>query len=105
MFTDLFEQLGAGIAGDIVSNGKGTVGARAFGMDAPLRNVLAVEMGELLDQVEVVEQQRTARAGGAGVLVVGYRCTAGGGENLAHGLSLSVFERRLIGLRRSIDER
>ncbi|MCY1179583.1 hypothetical protein D9M73_199900 [compost metagenome] len=73
-------------------------------MDATLRNVLAIEMGELLDQVEVVEQQRTARAGGAGVLVVGYRCTAGGGENLAHGLSFSVFKGRLIGCRESIDE-
>ncbi|MNC40229.1 hypothetical protein D3C75_889240 [compost metagenome] len=73
-------------------------------MNATLRNVLAVEVGELLDQVEVVEQQRAARAGGTGILVVCYRCTAGGGENLAHGLSLSVFKRRLIGSGESIDE-
>ncbi|MNV68721.1 hypothetical protein D3C71_1615900 [compost metagenome] len=70
-----------------------------------LRDVLAVEMGELLDQMEVIEQQRAARAGSTGILVVGNGCTAGGGENLAHGLSLSVLNCRLIGLDRSIDER
>jgi len=61
-------------------------------------------MGELLDEVEVVEQQWATWAGGAGVLVVGYWCTAGGGKSLAHGLSLSVLERRLIGYGESIDE-
>jgi hypothetical protein len=80
LLADGLKQLGAGVVGDVAGNGEGTVGARAFGVHTTLRNVFAVEVGELLDQVEIVEQQRAARAGGTGILVIGYRCAAGGGE-------------------------
>jgi hypothetical protein len=40
-------------------------------MDHALRNALAVLVGQLLDQLVILQQQRAARAGGDAVLVVG----------------------------------
>src|SRR5690606_7267383 len=40
----------------------------------------AVEVGELLEEVEVLEEDGAARAGGEGVLVVGDGNARGGGE-------------------------
>ncbi len=46
---------------------------RALGVDHPLGDALAVEVGVLFEQVHVADQQRPARAGGQAVLVVGDR--------------------------------
>ena len=45
-----------------MGDGERAVGARALGVDDALRDALAVEVRELLDQVEILEQQ-TGRAG------------------------------------------
>lgn len=42
-------------------------------MNTPLGSELAVEVGQFLHQVEVVQQEGPARACGAGVLVIGDR--------------------------------
>ncbi|MNF77545.1 hypothetical protein D3C84_596950 [compost metagenome] len=102
------EQLGAGVLSDITRHGEGPVGARAFGMHTAFRDVFAVEVGELLDQVKVVEQQRATRAGRAGILVVGDRSATGGGKRfiLAHAISSFVgLELPANRLRGSIDDR
>jgi hypothetical protein len=49
-------------------------------MHHPFRDALAVEVLQLLDQVEVLQQQRAARAGAERVLVVGDRNPGGGGQ-------------------------
>ncbi|MNN54352.1 hypothetical protein D3C81_1691650 [compost metagenome] len=105
LLTNRVKQLGLGESSDVLGDCKGAIGSGALGVYTPLRDVLAIEVSELLDQVEIVEQQRAAGASRAGILVVSYGGTAGGGENLAHGLSISVSDCRLIGLDRSIDER
>jgi len=37
----------------------------------PLGNALAVELGQLLDEVLVLQQDRSVRPGGLGILVIG----------------------------------
>jgi hypothetical protein len=61
-------------------------------VDTTLRDIFTVEVGKLLEQVEVVEQQWAARAGGAGILVIGDRGAACGRKrfDLAHAQSSSV---------------
>jgi hypothetical protein len=59
---------------------------------APLGNHLAVEVGELLEQPDVLQQGRAARAGGHGVLVVRHGGAGGGGEFLAHGYFRQLLE-------------
>ena len=44
---------------DVMSDLEVAISASAFCMDNSLRNTLAVEMGEKINQVEVLEQQRT----------------------------------------------
>ena len=88
LLADGLKQLGAGVLGDVTRNGERTVSTRAFGVHAALRDVFAVEVGKLFDQVEIVEQQRAARAGGTGILVIGNRSATGGGKRfiLAHAI-------------------
>ena len=74
------------------------VGARAHRMDDPLRNALAVEARELLDQVVVLQQHRSRDARGLGVLVVDHRCARFGGQRrtLRH-MGLTLLARAWIG--------
>ena len=58
-------------------------------MDTAFRNVFTVEVRELFEQMEIVEQQRTAWAGGAGILVVSDWRATGGCKRL--GLAHAVF--------------
>src|SRR5690606_39535193 len=46
------------------------VGARALGMHHPLRDALAIEVGQLLEQPDVLQQDRAAPTGRHRVLVV-----------------------------------
>ncbi|MNV89093.1 hypothetical protein D3C71_1833600 [compost metagenome] len=68
-------------------------------MHTALGDVFTVEMGKLLDQMKVVEQQRATRASRTGILVIGNRSATGGGKRfvLAHAifLPLSVLNCRL----------
>ena len=75
------EDLGPGVAGDVVGDREGPVGAPAFGVHPPLRNHLAVEVRQLLDQPDVLQQRRAARAGGHDVGVVGDRRAGRVGED------------------------
>ncbi len=69
-----------GVARDVVGDGERAVGARALGVHHALGDALAVQVRQLLDQLEVLQQQRAARAGGQRVLVVGDGRAGGGGE-------------------------
>jgi hypothetical protein len=83
----LGEERGAGVAREVARHGELAERARALGVDHSLRDALAVEVRQLLDQVEVFEQQRAARASGQRVLVVGDGHSVGGGQvRLRHGL-------------------
>ncbi|MNF54933.1 hypothetical protein D3C84_363770 [compost metagenome] len=99
LLANCLKQLRAGVLSDIACHGERTVGTRAFGVYTALRDVFTVEVGKLLDQVKVVEQQRATRAGGTGILVIGNRSATGGGKRfvLAHAifLPLSVLNCRL----------
>jgi len=57
------EQLGTGEVSYVCGHGKRAIGAGALGVHTTLRNDFAVEMGELFDQVEVIQQQRATRPG------------------------------------------
>ncbi|MCY1423442.1 hypothetical protein D9M71_391530 [compost metagenome] len=86
LLADFGEHRSLAVAGDVVGDDQGAIGAPALGMHDALGNALAVLMGQLLDQVVVLEQQRPARPGAEGILVVRNRTTGGRGENrlLAH---------------------
>ena len=70
LLADLREDLGLGVARDVVGHGEGAVRARAFGVHAPLWDDFPVEVGELFDQPDVLQQSRAARPGGLDVDVV-----------------------------------
>ncbi|MNQ94856.1 hypothetical protein D3C85_1103940 [compost metagenome] len=92
LLADGVEQLRAGVLSDITSYGERAVSTRTLGVHTTLRDVFTVEVGKLLDQVKVVEQQRATRAGGTGILVIGDRSATGGGKRfiLAHAISSFV---------------
>ena len=75
LLADLREDLGLGVAGDVVRDGECAVCAGALGVHAPLGNHLAVEVGELFEQPDVLQQRRPARPGGLNVEIVGDRRT------------------------------
>ena len=77
---DLGEGRGARVAGDVLRDGELAVGARALGMHAALGDHLAIEMRQLLDQPDVLQQGRAARAGGLDVEVVDHRRAGGMGQ-------------------------
>ena len=56
---------------DVVGDGQRAVGARALGVHDALGDALAVQVRKLLDQVEILQQHRAARAGGERILIVG----------------------------------
>ena len=74
------EQLGLGVLRDVVRDGEGAVSARPLGVHHALGNALAVEVLQLLDEVEILQQDRPARAGGDRVLVVGDGDAGSGGK-------------------------
>ena len=91
LLADLGEEPGLRIAGDVVRDRQGAVGAPTLRMDGPLRNALTVLVRQLLDQLVVLQQDRAARPGGHRVLVVGHRCAGAGGQLLllGHGAEFS----------------
>ena len=64
------EDLGLGVLGDVVGDGKSAIGAGALGVHAPLGDHLPVKVGEFLQKPDILKQHRAARSGGHGVLVV-----------------------------------
>ena len=55
------------------------ISSSALGVDHPLGDALAVEVGELVDQVEVLEQQRAHRPNALEVMGVGHGGSIRGG--------------------------
>ncbi|MND83629.1 hypothetical protein D3C80_754970 [compost metagenome] len=88
LLADGVEQVGLAELADVVGHGKGAVGARALGVNHPLGNALAVEVGEFLHQPDVLHQHRAAGAGGEAVVVVDDGGTVGAVQGLvSHGAS------------------
>ena len=76
------EYLGLGVAGDVMGDGKGAVGAGTLGVHAALGDHLPVEVGEFLQEPDILQQHRAARSGGHDVLVVDDGCAVPGGQFL-----------------------
>ncbi len=55
LLTDRIEQLGAGVLADIAGHDERTMSTRSFGVHATLRDVFTVEVGQLFDQMEIIE--------------------------------------------------
>ena len=78
LLAGLLEQLGAGVFGgrlvaDLAGGLELAVADEAAGMDDALGDALAVEMGDLFQELVVLQRGRTAAADGALRLVVGDR--------------------------------
>ena len=56
---------------DVVSDGERAVSAAALGVHAPLGDHFAVEVGEFLQEPDILEQHRATRPGSQDILVVG----------------------------------
>jgi hypothetical protein len=69
----LGENLRFGIAADVMRDREGAMGTRALGVHAPLGNHFTVEVSEFLDQPDVLQQSRAARAGGLNIEIVADR--------------------------------
>ena len=82
LLADLGKDFRPRVFGDVVRDGEGAVGAGALGVHAPLGDDLAVEVGELFQEPDILQQLRPARAGGHHVLVVGNRAAGVGGQLL-----------------------
>ena len=80
LLSHLGEDLGLGIAGDVVGDGEGAVGAGTLGVHAALGDHLPVEVGEFLQEPDILQQHRAARSGGHDVLVVGDGSAGVGGQ-------------------------
>ena len=58
------------------------MGSGALGMDDSFWNTLTGEMGEFIEEVEVLEKDWSVGAGGQRVLIVIEGCASGGGDQL-----------------------
>ena len=70
LLADLGEDLGLGVLGDVMGDGEGAVGAGTLGVHPAFGDHLPVEVGEFLQEPDILQQHRSARSGGHGVLVV-----------------------------------
>ncbi len=68
------QEVGAGVAADVLGDHEFAERARALGVHHALRHALAVELRELLDEVVVVQQDRSAGALRQRVVVAAGRC-------------------------------
>jgi hypothetical protein len=60
---NLLEGLGVCDVGDVIGHLKVAMGSSSVGMDDSLGDSLSVEMGQSVNQIGVLEQQRAGRAG------------------------------------------
>ena len=80
LFANLGKDRCLGIARDVMSDHELAEGARALRVHPPLRNHLSIEMRKLFKEPDVLQQHGTARTGGHGILVFGYRRTGNGSQ-------------------------
>src|SRR5699024_1610202 len=78
------EQISLGVLGHILGDVQLTEGTMTLGVGDTLRNVLTVEVGELLKEMDVIENVRALRAGGYGDVLGGNRCAAVAGGVSSH---------------------
>ena len=88
LLADRGEDVGRCVARDVLRDGERAVGAPALGVHRALGDALAVLMGELLEQLVVLHQQRPERAGGHRILVVGDGGAGRRGEGFLAGIVL-----------------
>ena len=79
-FADLGEDLCLCVWGDVVCNGECAEGAGGLGVDDAFGDALTVEVGELFQQVVVLQEGGAAFACGQGGLVVRDGDAGGGGQ-------------------------
>ncbi|CFP67595.1 Uncharacterised protein [Bordetella pertussis] len=82
LLADFGEDPGARVAGNVMRDREGAIGARAFGVHHALGNAFTVEVGQFLQEPDVLQQGGAARPRRHGVVVVGNRRTGGGSEGL-----------------------
>ena len=82
LLADLRKDLRPRVFRDVVRHGEGAVGTGTLGVHAPLRDHLAVEVGELLQEPDILQQLRTTGPGGHDILVVGDWTSSVGGQLL-----------------------
>ncbi len=70
LLADLRKDLGLGVFGDVVGDCECPVRAPALGMDGAFRNSLAVLVGELFEQLVVLQEHRTVRPRGDRILII-----------------------------------
>ena len=87
LLAELGEDLRPGISRDVVGDRERPVGAPSLCMDDALRNPLAVLVGQLLDQLVILQQHGAAWSRRLAVLIVGDGC-AGGRRQGLHGTLL-----------------
>ena len=71
----LVKELGLGVLGHVRGDLEVPVGSGPFGVDHPLRYPLAIEVGQLFDEVHVLNERGTVPTRSHGVLVVINRLT------------------------------
>ncbi len=94
LLADLGKDLGLGVAGDVVRDGEGAVGAGALGVHAALGNHFAVEMRQLFDEPDILQQRWTARTGSLNVEIVRDRRTRRMGQRWTLGIRAHVIAPR-----------
>jgi hypothetical protein len=97
------EERGMRVGADVVGRLEVAEGARALGMGLALGDPLPIEVGHLLDQVLVLQQDRTVRSDGQRVLVAGDRDAgvSGGGRYVGHFEKAPLVALKLTGRTRS----
>jgi hypothetical protein len=100
VLADLREELGRGVFGHVrVVADEMTVRAGTFGVDDALGDALTIEVGHFLEQKEIFEHNRAARAHGQRVLVVADRASSVGGHLFLvfrHNFSFLVLDDGLV---------
>ena len=98
LLADLTEEARPRPSGHICGDLEFAIGGRSVGVYDPLGDALAVEAGELLQQVLVLDEDGPAGAGRLAALVVSDRCARLGGQGrLCHGgTSTLVVERHSL---------
>ena len=82
LLSDLGEDFGAGVRGDVVGNGEGAVGTGALGVHPPFWDYLPVEVRHFFQEPGILQELRPSRSGRQDVLVVDNGGAVSGGQLL-----------------------
>jgi hypothetical protein len=76
---DFGENLGSCVLGDVMSDGKGSIGTRTIRMHAPFGDDFAIKVGKLLQKPDILQKLGTPWPGSHYILVVDNRAAGIGG--------------------------